>query len=137
MSEYEHIRTMQGLPEIVFDQASDPGRLDAWLPEGLYVRPDDLPAVTVHEDATGRDEPALYRAEPDRLRIEWKTRDGGGYTGWLQVDALDPGGSEVTIHLSFRDAAGQPPREAVDSALRESLDRLAEQVRLRVDGEPG
>ncbi len=137
MSEYEQTRTMSALPEIVFDEACDLQRLDAWLPEGLHVRSDDPPAVTVHEDATGRDERALYRADREQMRMEWGTRDDGSYAGWLQVAGLDSGTSDVTVHLSFFGPGSKPPRDAVESALSESLERLVEQVRLRVDGSPG
>lgn len=133
MSEYERSRTMPALPEHVFDQASDIARLDAWMPEELHVREEELPAVTVHEDRTGEDASALFRAQPDQQRLEWGTRDSGSYAGWLQVAGIGSGASEVTIHLSFFDETHDPGGEAVHAALDRSLDRLAEQVRLRVD----
>ncbi|MET9297221.1 SRPBCC family protein [Streptomyces sp. NPDC003077] len=133
MSEYERSRTMPALPETVFDQACDLNRLDAWLPGDLHVRPDDPPAVTVHEDHTGQDSAALVRAEKDQMRMEWGTRSDGRYAGWLQVAGIGSGASEVTVHLSFFDESHDPGDGPVGDALDQSLERLAEQVRLRAD----
>lgn len=133
MTEYERSRTMPALPEPVFDEATDPGRLDAWMPRDLHVRVDDAPAVTVREDRGDTEERGLLRTRQDQLRMEWGTRDDGRYAGWLQVAGLDTGTSRVTVHLSFFDEDSAPPQETVERELDESLDRLAEQVRLRVD----
>ncbi|MBT2386501.1 SRPBCC family protein [Streptomyces sp. ISL-11] len=133
MSEYESSRTMPALPEHVFDQAREVRRLDSWMPAELHVRAEDLPAVTVHEDTSGQDAPALFRAQPEQLRLEWGTRESGSYAGWLQVAGIGSGASEVTVHLSFFDEGHDPGAETVRSALENSLERLEEQVRLRVD----
>ncbi|MGW0866388.1 SRPBCC family protein [Streptomyces koelreuteriae] len=137
MTEYERSRTMPAQPEHVFDEAANVGRLDTWLPEALHVRAEGLPAVTVHEDRTDEDTSALLRARRDQMRIEWGTRDQGGYAGWLQVAGLGSGASEVTVHLSFFDAGHDPGERAVGDALDSSLERLEEQVRLRVDHAAG
>jgi uncharacterized protein YndB with AHSA1/START domain len=137
MTEYERSRTMPAQPEHVFDQAAQAKQLSAWLPDALHVRVDDPPAVTVHEDHTGQDTPALLQARSDELRLEWGTRDQGGYAGWLQVAGLDSGASEVTVHLSFLDESHDPGRQTVHDALDSSLRRLEEQVRLRVDNAAG
>lgn len=133
MSEYERSVTMSAMPEIVFDQACDVDKLDRWLPRELHVEPQEPPAVTVHEDTTGHDADALLRARRDQLRLEWGTRQDGRYAGWLQVAGIGSGASEVTVHLSFFDEKQAPPGDAVDAALDDSLHRLAEEVRLRVD----
>ncbi|MCC9309565.1 SRPBCC family protein [Kitasatospora sp. RB6PN24] len=133
MTEYERTRTMPALPELVFDEAADTGRLDAWMPRDLHVRVDDPPAVTVHEDRSGADERGLLRALRDQRRMEWGTRDDGRYAGWLQVAGMGAGASQVTIHLSFFGGTSAPTREAVEQGLDESLARLEEQVRLRVE----
>lgn len=131
MAEYERSRTMPAAPEQIFDQAADLTRLDTWLPDVLHVHPEEPPAVTVHEDRTGEDTSALLRTERDRMRIEWGTRERGGYAGWLQVAGLDGGASEVTVHLSFLDDTHDPGERAARDALDGSLRRLEEQVRLR------
>ncbi|MET9323448.1 SRPBCC family protein [Streptomyces sp. NPDC003038] len=137
MTEYERSRTMPALPEQVFDQAANFDQLDTWLPEALHVHNDDLPAVTVHEDRTDEDTSALLRAQRDQMRIEWGTREQGSYTGWLQVAGIGSGASEVTVHLSFFEDSHDPGEEAVRQALETSLQRLEEQVRLRVDNAAG
>ncbi|GGX29690.1 SRPBCC family protein [Streptomyces lomondensis] len=137
MTEYERSRTMPAQPEQVFDEAANVGRLDSWLPDALHVRAEDLPAVTVHEDRTDEDTSALLRARREQMRLEWGTRDQGGYAGWLQVAGVGSGASEVTVHLSFFDDSHDPGEQAVGDALDTSLRRLEEQVRLRVDHAAG
>ncbi|MEU6253853.1 SRPBCC family protein [Streptomyces sp. NPDC047043] len=137
MTEYERSRAMPALPEHVFDQAANIGRLDSWLPDALHVHAEAPPAVTVHEDRTDQDTPALLRSRQDRMRLEWGTRDDGSYTGWLQVEETGSGISEVTVHLSFADDEHDPGETAAQEALDRSLERLEEQVRLRVDNAGG
>ncbi|GAA3441472.1 SRPBCC family protein [Planomonospora venezuelensis] len=129
MSEYERSRTMTAPPEVVFDRACDLDRLDGWLPHDLHVRSEEPPAVTVHEDSTGRDERGLFRAQRDQLRVEWGTRDDGRYAGWLQVAGISDQASDVTVHLSFFDEEHAPPADQIDHELEKSLERLAEMVR--------
>ncbi|MCW2870992.1 SRPBCC family protein [Actinacidiphila oryziradicis] len=132
MAEFERSKTFPALPELVFDQVGEVALADRWLPHELHVRPEEPPAVTVHEDRSGEDAAGLFRAEPEQLRVEWGTRDDGRYAGWLQVAGTGSGASEVTVHLSFFDENHAPSEEIVNEALDESLDRLDEQVRLRV-----
>ncbi|MFD7736176.1 SRPBCC family protein [Kitasatospora phosalacinea] len=126
MTDYERSRTVPALPEPVFDEAAGPGRLDAWMPRDLHVRAEDPPAAAARGDRGGTDGPAL-------LPMEWGTRDDGRHPGWLRVAGLDGGTSRVTVHLSCPDGDSAPPPEAVEQQLDESLARLEEQVRLRVD----
>ncbi|MFI1678537.1 MULTISPECIES: SRPBCC family protein [unclassified Streptomyces] len=137
MTEYERSRTMPALPEHVFDQAAEVDQMDAWLPRNLHMDAGEPPAVSVHEDRGGQDVSALLRSRPEQLRLEWGTREQGDYAGWLQVAGLDEGTSEVTVHLSFFEASHDPGEEAVHTALDQSLQRLEEQVRLRVDNAAG
>lgn len=133
MSEYERSRTMPALPEHVFDQAGNVGQLDTWLPRDLHVQAQELPAVTVHEDRTGEDAAALFRAQREQMRLEWGTRDSGSYAGWLQVSGIGSGASEVTVHLSFFDEEHDPGKDSAEAELDRSLERLDELVRLRID----
>ncbi|CAL9645650.1 SRPBCC family protein [Streptomyces levis] len=137
MTEYERSRTMPAPPEHVFDHAAAVERLDSWLPDALHVEAGELPAVTVHEDRTDEDTPAVLRARPEQMRLEWGTREQGGYAGWLQVAGVGGGVSEVTLHLSFFDAGHDPGEGPVGDALDTSLRRLEEQVRLRVEHPAG
>ncbi|MCP9946980.1 SRPBCC family protein [Streptomyces somaliensis] len=133
MSEYERSLTMPAPPEQVYDQAADVGRLEEWLPGDLHVHAGEPPAVTVHEDRTDEDTPALLKSRKEQMRLEWGTRGEGSYAGWLQVAGIDSGASEVTVHLSFFDEAHDPGERHVTEALERSLHRLREQVRLRVE----
>ncbi|MCK8681116.1 SRPBCC family protein [Streptomyces lichenis] len=137
MTEYERTRTMPALPEHVFDQAANVDQLDTWLPGELHVRGGEPPAVTVHEDRTDEDTAALLRARKDQLRLEWGTREQGSYAGWLQVAGLDSATSEVTVHLSFFDESHDPGESSVHRSLDRSLERLEDQVRMRVDNAAG
>ncbi|WP_282792483.1 SRPBCC family protein [Streptomyces sp. CC224B] len=137
MTEYERSRTMPAQPEHVFDQAANVDQLDTWLPRDLHVEAGEPPAVTVHDDRADEDSSAVLRARREQMRLEWGTRDHGGYTGWLQVAGGDTGTSEVTVHLSFFDDSHDPGEQAVTEALDSSLRRLEEQVRLRVDNAAG
>ena len=137
MTEYERSHTMPAPPEQVFDQAANVGQMGDWLPGELHVRAEELPAVTVHEDRTDEDTSALLRARRDQMRIEWGTRERGGYAGWLQVAGIDSGASEVTVHLSFFDDRHDPGEEQATGALDDSLQRLERQVLLRVDNAAG
>ncbi|MFI6564982.1 SRPBCC family protein [Streptomyces sp. NPDC050534] len=137
MTEYERSRAMPALPEHVFDQAANVGQLESWLPDELHVHAEHPPAVTVHEDRTDHDTPAFLRPRPDQMRLEWGARHDGVYTGHLQVAGIDSGASEVTVHLSFLDDEHDPGETAVQEALDRSLERLEEQVRLRVDNVGG
>ncbi|MGW7658842.1 SRPBCC family protein [Streptomyces sp. NPDC054756] len=137
MTKYERSRTMPAQPEHVFDQAANLDQLDSWLPDAVHVEPEELPAVTVHEDRTHEDTSALLRSRPEQMRLEWGTRDDGSYAGWLQVAGIDSGASEVTLHLSFLDERHDPGEARVADALDGSLARLEEQVRLRVDNAAG
>ncbi|MGA4985701.1 SRPBCC family protein [Streptomyces cellulosae] len=137
MTEYERSHTMPAPPEQVFDQAANVGQMGDWLPGELHVRAEELPAVTVHEDRTDEDTSALLRARREQMRLEWGTRERGGYAGWLQVAGIDSGASEVTVHLSFFDDRLDPGEEQATGALDDSLRRLERQVLLRVDNAAG
>ncbi|MCX5613447.1 MULTISPECIES: SRPBCC family protein [unclassified Streptomyces] len=128
---------MPALPEHVLDQASNVGQMDQWLPRELHVHAEELPAVSVREDGAADDKAAVLRARADQMRLEWGTRENGGYTGWLQVAGHDGGTAEVTVHLSFLTGESDPGEQAANDALDRSLARLEEQVRLRVDGAAG
>ncbi|GGX90062.1 SRPBCC family protein [Streptomyces minutiscleroticus] len=139
MAEYEQSRTIAAPPEQVFEQAANVGQMDSWMPRDLHlhVNVEDLPAVTVHEDAPAEDIPALLRTERDQMRIEWGTREDGSYAGWLQVSGIGSGSSEVIVHLSFFDERHDPGPQLVQDALVKSLSRLEEQIRLRFEPTAG
>ncbi|MEU1619393.1 SRPBCC family protein [Streptomyces sp. NPDC005722] len=125
MSEFERSMNMTAPADRVFDRAEDLGRIESWLPGELHVRAAEPPAVTVHDDDTGRDAAALFRADRAHKRLEWGTSEDDRYAGWLQVDRTGERSSEVTIHLSFAEEGIAPPEDVVDRALDDSLHRLS------------
>lgn len=134
MSEYEATRTFEALPELVFNEVGDLQAMNSWLPSEVHIDPKEPPTadVTVEHHGHQEHERALARARKEQLRVEWGTRDDNRYAGWLQVAGIGSGASEVTVHLSFFEPDEEPPREQVEAALDRSLERLQEQVRLRV-----
>ncbi|HYN93899.1 MAG TPA: hypothetical protein VES42_08630 [Pilimelia sp.] len=106
---YRTTRGMSAPPEVVFSTATDPSRVEGWVPAPLRQRADEH-RVTVL---------------PERLRVEWRpTGQAGGWSGSLQVAEGDAGGAqvEITVDGDGTVASGEPVDELVDDALTE-LDR--------------
>jgi hypothetical protein len=93
-------RGMSTPPEVVFNTATDPDRLDGWLPEPLR--------------AEGK--PRERRA----LGARWES---AGWSAVLKTEPADPGGARV--HL---DLGGDLPDDQLTQLARDSLARLAEYV---------
>ncbi|MFI9641013.1 hypothetical protein ACIG87_13250 [Micromonospora sp. NPDC051925] len=79
-------RGMSAPPEVVFSTATDPDRIDSWLPETLRV---DGTAPTTRSD--------------HELRARW---DGPNGTAELRVAPADAGGTRVRLELPAGSAAG-------------------------------
>ncbi|WP_433529604.1 hypothetical protein ACQPYA_25545 [Micromonospora sp. CA-263727] len=99
-------RGMSAPPEVVFNTATDPRRVSAWLPEPLL------------SGEPTRD------ADAERLRARWAARR----TDWsaeLRVEPVDAGGARVCLDL---DGGGQETGRLADEALvnlvREVADNL-------------
>jgi uncharacterized protein YndB with AHSA1/START domain len=134
VSEYERSRTMAAPSEIVFQVASEVETMDRWLPTMTEVEETSPEVLHVEGEVGGQHYEAegLYAARPEQLRMEWGSRDTDDYSGWLQVADSGAGASEATIHLSFR-GEQRPAADDIEQGLDAALDRLADQVRVRVD----
>jgi hypothetical protein len=131
MAEYEHEQTVPVDARVVFDLARDVSAMEAWLPDGLQVE------ASGPERVTGRvsmgdeiDEAEGYlAADAEQRRLEWGDLEGGGYSGWLQVDDEGPGRSRVVLHLDVGGehpaAGGGEAHEITDEHLVQALNRLA------------
>ncbi|MET9443667.1 SRPBCC family protein [Streptomyces sp. NPDC006610] len=128
MTEYEMSKTVAAPPESVFAQAGDLDSSEEWMSPSFRFRTEDPPATVVEEPPEHRGEQALVRVDEEQMRIEWGTRESGKYSGWLQVEGTDEGPSQVIVHLSFFSPEEAPPREYVEGALHDSLDRLGRLV---------
>lgn len=131
MAEYEHEQTVPVDARVVFDLARDVSAMEAWLPDGLQVEPSGPERVTGRVSMGDEiDEAEGYlAADTEQRRLEWGDLEGGGYSGWLQVDDEGPGRSRVVLHL---DVGGDHPaagsgeaHEITDEHLVQALSRLA------------
>ncbi|TCB95791.1 hypothetical protein E0H26_18485 [Micromonospora zingiberis] len=96
-------RGMSAPPEVVYNTATDPDRIAAWLPEPLLSAPRD--------------------ADPDGLRARWSARD----TDWsaeLRVEPEDTGGARAWLDLAGDGQADRLADEALDNLAREVADNL-------------
>ncbi|TQM84128.1 polyketide cyclase/dehydrase/lipid transport protein [Saccharothrix saharensis] len=131
MAEYEHEQTIPVDARVVFDLARDVSAMEAWLPDGLQVEPSGPERVTGRVSMGDEiDEAEGYLAADDeQRRLEWGDLEGGGYSGWLQVDDAGPGRSRVVLHLDVGGehpaAVGGEAHEITDEHLEQALNRLA------------
>ncbi|MCE6994808.1 SRPBCC family protein [Saccharothrix sp. S26] len=131
MAEYEHERTIPVDARVVFDLARDVSAMEAWLPDGLQVEPSGPERVTGRVSMGDEiDEAEGYLAtDAEQRRLEWGDLEGGGYSGWLQVDEEGPDRSRVVLHLEVGGdhpaAVGGEAHEIADEHLVQALDRLA------------
>ena len=99
-------RGISAPPEVVFNTATDPNRLSAWLPAPL--RQDGVPGAEV---ATAQ------------WRARWRTAGSPNWSARLQVSAIDAGGATVRLELE-----ADPPDRRLAEIADESLASLAREV---------
>lgn len=135
MGEYEVTRALPAPAEIGYDVAAQVGRMEAWLPTAMDVEPAGPDGVHVEgETAHGRySAEGRFAAKPEELRLEWGSKDGDDYSGWLAFTDSGAGTSEATMHLSFRGSQPQAaddgdPGERTRQEMDTALSRLADQV---------
>lgn len=93
-------RGMSAPPEVVFNTATDPARLDGWLPKPLR--------------AEGKPR------ERKALGARWES---SGWSAVLKAEPADPGGARVHLGLG-----GDLPDDKLTQLARDCLARLAEHV---------
>ncbi|WP_329111470.1 hypothetical protein OG792_27645 [Micromonospora sp. NBC_01699] len=98
-------RGMSAPPEVVFNTATDPDRVDAWLPAPLR-RDGGTPAGIT-----------------DPLGAHWRTSGSPTWSARLQVRPGDAGGASVRLEL-----AADPQDRGLDRLADESLVNLAREV---------
>jgi hypothetical protein len=91
---------MSAPPEVVFNTATDPDRLDGWLPAPLR--------------AQGKPK------EREPLSARW---ENAGWSADLLTEPADPGGARVLLDLG-----GDLPDDQLAQLADQSLSRLAEHV---------
>jgi uncharacterized protein YndB with AHSA1/START domain len=95
-------RSMSAPPEVVFNTATDPDRMGAWLPEPLLAA----------NDRTDGDQP---------LEARWAAPDGWAAVLW--VDEVPAGGALARLHLE-----ADTPADRLTGIAEEALTCLAREV---------
>jgi ribosome-associated toxin RatA of RatAB toxin-antitoxin module len=119
MPEFERTATIDAAPDDLFDYLADVRHLPDYLPRMTDAQHHDGEHVEVEADLDGdrRHAEAWFRVDDLDQRIEWGSEDGP-YHGWLRVDADEPAGSVVTIHLYHEHAdAGAETEDDLEDAL--------------------
>ncbi|MEV6695262.1 hypothetical protein AB0M35_27695 [Micromonospora sp. NPDC051196] len=96
-------RGISAPPEVVFNTATDPDRISAWLPEPLL--------------SAARD------GDPDGMRARWSAGDTD-WTAELRVEPEDTGGARAWLDLSGDGQPEQLADEALANLAREVADNL-------------
>ena len=121
--EYEQSQAIDAPPEEVFAWLSDVGSLPKYLPpvvdssvEGPSA--EGVPGRRIRTsleypgEGGGTFDAVGYLAVDEReRRMEWGAEEGRDYSGWLTVRNHGGGGSEVVVHLSFRERSAGPEIE--------------------------
>ena len=96
---------MSAPPEVVFNTATDPDRLAAWLP------------IPLRADGT---RPAV---ETNALHARWRTASAQRWSAAIQVHPIAAGGAVVRLELE-----GELPEDRLAEIAEESLANLARHV---------
>ena len=123
MPHFERSAIVERDPSEAFRYLSDVRRLPEYVATMVEAERADAGRLHVAADVDGRHESgdAYFRADSQSQRLEWSGREGSGYSGWLQIDASGPGGSEVTIHLQ---TIGRHDVRAIEQALQDTLSNI-------------
>ncbi|TDC64561.1 hypothetical protein E1258_07955 [Micromonospora sp. KC207] len=102
-------RGMSAPPEVVFNTATDPDRVAAWLPEPLRADGDNRPEVDAGD-----------------LRARWHSDSAPGWSAEIRVESADAGGARVLLDLAGAAGGANPglADEALANLAREVADNL-------------
>ena len=118
LSEIECSAHMPLPSDEMFQIASDPARLNQWIPSEIAPRGETRGGSTAAAGASG------LRLAPGQNRVEWTIGKDGGES-WLEIR---PAGeeSDVTIHISMPHA--QERHAEMEQQLQEALNRLEQEA---------
>jgi carbon monoxide dehydrogenase subunit G len=120
--EHEHTEHVAAAPERVYAAIANVENLPQFMPQVTAARREgDRVRIEARYEGHSREGEAWFRADDDQRRIEWGV-DGGGYHGWLQVNA-DGDASRLTLSLTT--ARGDAPDHEVMGTL-DAIRRLLE-----------
>jgi uncharacterized membrane protein len=103
MQDFEQSETINAPADRVFDFISEVNNFPQYLPTVQKAEAVGADRVRLQGEAGGRkyDDTGYFEADKPSRRMEWKSDDGSGYHGWLQVSPGYKDSCEVTVHLSF------------------------------------
>jgi hypothetical protein len=96
--------------EVVFGVLTDPDRTTRWLPLGMSTVSAAVDHVEVRAD--GQTFPYDVSSVPEQLRVEWCSRDSGGFRGAAWVRDAPAGGCVVYAEVAFPGGAAEGERVA-------------------------
>src|SRR5690349_303128 len=99
--------------EVVFGVLTDPDRMTRWLPLGISTEPAAAGQVRVR--AGGQVYEYDVSSAPDRLRVEWHTRNSAGPQGAAWVCDAPAGG--CVVHAEVAVFAAGADRERGENLL--------------------
>ncbi len=125
--EFESSTFVDAASDAVYDFVADIANMPKYMPTTKSAQSQGENRVRVQGGGEGfqYDSDGYLRRNSDGNRLEWGA-DEGHYNGWMQVDD-EGGGSNVTIHLTFKKLEGMPD-EAVNEALQAALKSIKNEV---------
>ncbi|WP_428963888.1 SRPBCC family protein [Micromonospora fluostatini] len=100
-------RGISAPPEVVFNTATDPDRVSAWLPEPLRADGDHRPDV-----------------DDDGMHARWRSASAPDWSAEIRVDPVDAGGARVRLELTGGEAADGLADETLENLARTVADNL-------------
>jgi uncharacterized protein YndB with AHSA1/START domain len=110
--------------EVVFDVLTDPDRTTRWLPRGM--RADSTGVDHVRVRAGSRVHEYDVSSAPDRLRVQWRSRESTGLRGAAWVQDAPAGG--CVVHAEVNLPGGSASSERAEELLAESMGHLRRDV---------
>jgi uncharacterized protein YndB with AHSA1/START domain len=110
--------------EVVFDVLTDPDRTTRWLPRGMSADSTGVDHVRVR--AGSRVHEYDVSSAPDRLRVEWRSRESTGLRGAAWVQDAPAGG--CVVHAEVTLPGGSASNERAEELLAESMGHLRRDV---------
>jgi uncharacterized protein YndB with AHSA1/START domain len=110
--------------EVVFGVLTDPDRTTRWLPVGMSAETADVGRVRVRSG--GRAYDYDVSSAPDRMRVEWRTRDSAGPQGVAWVSDAPAGGCVVRAEVAV--PGGDADRQRAEDLLAEAMGHLQRDV---------
>lgn len=128
--EFEASIYVEADADAVFDFVADISNMPKYMPTTKSAQSQGEGRVRVQGGGDGfsYDSDGYLRRNDQTNRLEWGA-DEGTYNGWMKVDGENQG-SEVTIHLSFKNGADyeQIPSQHVNEGLQSALQSIKNEV---------